>query len=117
VKFKFQNARIARISYRAVYDDAPLPEDTLRVIQESNDRMFAGLIEKGKAEGHIRPDVDSSLAAFLFNSVFNNLGDYIMTRLGLEPEDLLDNVGLLDAEQGEAIFNAMIDLLERGMGA
>ncbi len=116
VQFEFQNARLAQISYRSVFGDAPLPEETLRVIEEGNDALFAGLIQKGKADGHIREDVDPNMAAFMFNAVFNKLGEYMMKRLDIAPEELLENVGALETPEGEALFNSVIDMLEKGMG-
>jgi AcrR family transcriptional regulator len=116
VKFRFQNARMAMISYRSVYGDAPLPEETIKVIEEGNNQLFEGLIAKGKADGHIREDVEPEMVAFFFNAIFNNLGDYMLKRLGIAPEDLMNNVGLLETPEGEALFASAIDFMERGIG-
>ena len=81
VGFEFSNPWLSQISYRAVLDDVPLPEETEALIRSGSMQYFNQLVQKGMKEGDIAPDIDPGVAAFAFNAVFMNLGSYIMERL------------------------------------
>ncbi len=116
VRFEFRNPRMAAIGYRALYGDAPLPEETLAILRGGSLRFFSELAAKGQAKGHIRPEIDPELAAFIFNAVFTQLGDYIMQRIGIDPHSLAADTGALDSPESRALFNRVVDTLESGMG-
>ena len=115
VRFEFANPRLAQIAYRAVFGDAPLPSETRRVLEESSQGFFRDLVRRGQAEGHLRPEIDPDLAAFVFNTVFTNLGGYLLDRLDLDPQDLRKQLDRQNNPEAERLFSAVIDLLEHGM--
>ncbi len=57
--FEFSNPRLAQVGYRAVYGDAPLPEETAAVLRGSNVGFFQPMVEAGMAAGDIDPDARS----------------------------------------------------------
>jgi AcrR family transcriptional regulator len=116
LNFEFSTPQLARIGYRAVYDDAPLPDETREAIQSGSLAYFRGLVAQGIASGDISPDLDPEVAAFFFNTVFMNLGDYILTRQEIQPEKLLtEGAGVMDSPESSTIMNQVLTILERGL--
>ncbi len=116
LSFEFSNPKLAQIGYRAVFDDAPLPAETRQIIAEGGLRFFAQLVETGKSQGTIAPQLDSETVAFLFNSVFMNLGTYLLTKFQVAPENLLIDRGkALDHSDILATLEEVIGILEQGL--
>ena len=116
VQFEFSNPRLAQIGYRAIYGDAPLPTETRKVLEEGGLAFFKSLVHQGIDTGAIRPDVDPDLAAFIFNTVFTNLGAYMVERLALDPKALLKQLDAAETPAAERIYSEVIDILEQGLG-
>ena len=116
VGFEFSNPWLSQISYRAVLDDVPLPEETEALIRSGSMQYFNQLVQKGMKEGDIAPDIDPGVAAFAFNAVFMNLGSYIMERLKIAPSSLLENgQGTLASPKAQALIDDAIRVLENGL--
>jgi AcrR family transcriptional regulator len=116
-RFEFNNPRLAQISYRAIFDDVPLPEETMAVVRQAGQTYFQELIEQGIADGTINNDIDPELGAFIFNVVFSNLGKYMLERCGIESEKLLEEGGqTLSDVTIRKIFDQAIQILEKGFG-
>lgn len=117
LSFEFSNPQLAKIGYRAVYGDAPLPAETKSVIKEGMMGYFRQLVQQGREQGAIDPAIDPDVAAFMFNAVFTNLGDYLLQRLAILPETLLveKGGGFADPE-ASLIFDQVLQILELGMG-
>ena len=65
-------------------------------------------------EGDIAPDIDPGVAAFAFNAVFMNLGLYIMERLQISPDALLEKGrATLASPIAQAIMEDAIRVLEK----
>ena len=60
-------------------------------------------------------DLDPDLAAFVFNTVFTHLGDYMLRRLDISPEDIVADRQALESPGAQAVFNRVVDILEKGM--
>jgi AcrR family transcriptional regulator len=116
VQFEFSNPRMASLGYRALYGDAPLPEETLAVLREGSLQFFTRLVAQGQAQGDIRLEIDPAVAAFLFDVVFANLGDFIMQRTGIHPQNLVKDLAALESPEAQTIFNQVVDVLEGGLG-
>lgn len=118
VGFEFSNPRMARLGYRAVFGDAPLPDEVARMVRSGGLAFFGQLVEAGKAQGVVRADADSDLAAFMFNAVFMELGRYMLNRLALDPQQLVDDgPGILANTEAQAIFDGVMTILEQGLAA
>lgn len=112
--FEFSNPGLAQIGYRAYYGDAPLSEAMLEGIRRGGDQFFRALIERGQQEGSIDESLDPGLVGWLFSVVFNNLGEYLLQRLEVEPEELRTaGVQAINRPDYEPIINEVIGLLER----
>lgn len=117
LNFEFSNPRLAQISYRALYDDVPLPDETLATIRKGSLAYFSTLVERGIQTGDIDPDIEPGVAAFLFNAIFTNLGEFIMDRQDITPEDLLHKgAKSLDSTEFQRIMDQVMTILERALG-
>ncbi|MFO7663639.1 MAG: TetR/AcrR family transcriptional regulator [Chloroflexota bacterium] len=116
MNFEFSNPRLAQIGYRAIYGDAPLPDETKALLHDNSGRFFRPLIEQGMANGDIDPELDPELAAFLFNAVFTQLGDYMLERLGVSAAELAaGNSRQLDQPEYWALIEDLLAILERAL--
>ncbi|MCA9962527.1 MAG: TetR/AcrR family transcriptional regulator, partial [Anaerolineales bacterium] len=117
VRFEFTNPQLAQIGYRAMYGDAPLPLETKAVLQQGMLPYFRQLVEQGQEQGVLAANIDPDVAAFMFNAVFSNLGDYLLRRLAVAPEALLhEEKNRLAAPEAQLIFEQILSILESGMG-
>lgn len=118
VDFQFSNPRLARIGYRALYDDVPLPDETQALIKQGSLVYFRQLVARGMARGELDPALDPDVAAFIFNAVFTELGDYLLNRMNLDVERMLDgDLSVMATDESQAIFEAVLTILRRGMSA
>ena len=113
--FELSNPKLARVSYRALFEPSPLPEEALARVREGTREFVRGLVEQGIGQGQIRAGEEEA-AGFLFQAVALNLGTYIVDQLGVELENLVDGSrSLMDTQAAQGIFNDVISILERGM--
>lgn len=118
VAFEFSNPRLTRVAYRAFYEDVPFPDEAHSQAAAVSTQFFENLVRRGIAQGDLRPDLDVASAVFLFNLLILELGNHILQRLGIEPDELDEKGALLfDRADAAAIFSGFMDMLEHGMGA
>ena len=117
-QFEFSNPYLAKIAYRAVFDDVPLPDDTLQLIRNGTLDFFQQQIQQAIQNGTIKPDIEPSIAAFVCNTVFTNLGQYIMEQNNILPKELLDQgAQAFQNTNAQNAMNQVIDILEHGLSA
>lgn len=115
-QFEFSSPHLARIGYRAVFDDVPLPEETLKVIRGGAKDFFFQQVQQGIQKGYIKADIDPNIAAFIFNAVFTNLGQYLMERFEIQPDNLLKEGGqAFNQNTTQEAMNQVINILEHGL--
>jgi AcrR family transcriptional regulator len=118
VDFQFSNPRLARIGYRALYDDVPLPDETQALIKQGSLVYFRQLVAGGLARGELDPMLDQDVAAFVFAAVFTELGDYILGRLNTSAEQMAEgDLSVMAAGESQSVFDAVMAILQRGMAA
>jgi hypothetical protein len=52
---------LAKITYRAAYGRAPLPEDVLASARQSTAKYFRQLIEQAQLRGEVRQEIEDGL--------------------------------------------------------
>jgi AcrR family transcriptional regulator len=116
VDFQFSSPRLARIGYRALYDDAPLPEETQALIKQGSLAYFRELVAGGMARGEIDSALDPDVVAFVFAAVFSELGDYMLNRMMASAERMAEgDLSIMAAEESQSVFDAVLMILRRGM--
>lgn len=115
--FEFSNPQLAEIAGRALLEEVPLPDETLKLVRSGSKEFFQDLIQKGIQNGEIDPEVDVDAAVYIFNTVIMGLGQYILDRVGITKQEIVSGErSPLDSPAGEEAYDAVIDLLERGIG-
>jgi AcrR family transcriptional regulator len=113
--FELSNPLLARVAYRALFSDRPFGDDPFTQLRRSVLDYYAQLIELGIAQGAIDPEIDRGLAVFLFSSVFNEFGRYIVERQGVDIEALgKGDLEFQDLPIG-SLASQLIDILQKGM--
>ena len=117
-KFEFSNPLLAQISYRAVFEDVPLPEETMTFIRQGSRAYFKGQLEQGIAEGLINQEIDPELGAFVFDAIFTNIGKHLMDQFDISPQNLLEGgASTFASTDSQHMLNQVITILERGFRA
>ncbi len=110
--FEVRFPELARIGYRALNGSSPLPDDIISKGKQSTKEYFIQLIEAGKKNGNIRPDIDASAAGYLITAALTELGGYLMM-----PET--KHKGSLKSTQlspeVESIYHQIVSILQFGM--
>jgi AcrR family transcriptional regulator len=108
--------RLAKIGYRAIYGKSPLPDDIVIKAKQSTTQYFFDLIEQGKQHGEIRPEVDSSAAAFLFSAALSQLGNYLTLKAGIDPIQIVDSGSFpLYTPEVMKTYDQIISIMQFGM--
>jgi AcrR family transcriptional regulator len=114
--FEILYPRLAKIGYRAIYGKSPLPEDIINKARQSTTQYFFDLIELGKQHGEIRPEVDSSAAAFLFSATLSQMGNYLTLKAGIDPIQIVDSGSYpLHTPEVMETYDQIISILQFGM--
>jgi len=116
MQFQFHNPRLAHIAYKALFDDVPLPEETLTMIRRGGYAYFRDLVQSGIVDGTFDPQIDVDTAAFVLNAVFTELGQYLMQRFDISPSQLLARgADALNQDEIRQIILQVITILETGL--
>ena len=116
VQFEFRHPRLSQIGYRAV-KSGTLPEKFRNQAADTANTFFTQLVAQGIEQGNIDPAIDADVAAFIFNTIFTELGGYMMNRLEPDEPYLDDGRSLFDSPAAEAIFDQVLRILQSGMRA
>ena len=115
--FELSHPKLAKFGYRVVTDDVPLPEETLAIARTGGRTFFEQFMRNGVEQGVIDPNVDAGVAAFLFDLITVHFGQYMVDRLEITPDELTTSERYpLDTKEGEGIFDALVDILQNGLG-
>lgn len=117
IQFEVANPKLNQVAYKAFFDDAPFLDEVLKEGERQADEFTKSLIARGSALGDLDPNLDPELATFIFNSIFLHLGEFLMKRLNVSPEELLqERPFLFESPEADRLFNGIMDILEQGMG-
>lgn len=116
VSFELAYPELTRIGYRALTAGTIPPEFYQRARDRAQD-FYRSLVEFGKRQGDLAPDLDVEVAAYIFDSVLSNLGNYVMQH------QLIRNVGDVESSRSiyaqsemDGVFSKIVNILESGMG-
>jgi AcrR family transcriptional regulator len=114
-KFELSNPKLAQVAYRALFSDRPFGDEPFTQLRQSVLTYYESLVKLGIQQGVIDPDIDLSLAVFLFSSIFNEFGRYLIDRLDIDVLDLASGkVNYQDLQIDEMVVEIM-EFLKRGL--
>lgn len=114
--FEVAHPQLSRIGYRAL-NSGIFPKAFNAQMREATQGFYRRLVEIGKEQGDIAPEIDPELAAFIFDSVMTSLSRFIF-KLAAAANITLDDSAhsLFEVPQVKKAFADTISILERGMG-
>lgn len=116
MQFQFSSPQLARIAYKALFDDVPLPDETKQVLRRGGYAYFRQLVEAGIASGTLDPQVDPDTAAFLLNAAFTELGQHLMVRFAILPDQLLaGGPAFFGRDEIRLAIDQVLTVLENGL--
>lgn len=117
-QFSLQHPQLNQIINRAAYGDSPVKKDVFKHLQAAAKQPIYDMVEKGIANGDLRPDLDPDLATFIILTASENLRYFIPEKLEIDTAKLVESAELeLDMQAVERIYSGLIQVLERGMGS
>ena len=115
VAFELAHPKLSRIGLRAAAA-GKYPKAFNDQVRGATVAFYSRLVEVGKQQGDIAPDVDPLLAAFMFETMMANLGRYLFEQV-VDPASLLqrDRRALFDLPEVRAALTGTIAILEHGL--
>ena len=114
VQFEQAYPELSRVGYRAFYLGEYPAAFTERTRQTAS-AFYPQLVELGKQQGEIAADVDTELAAFLFDTILSNLPAYLLQYMLPEEKSPAHTPGASVSVMTD-ISGQIVEILERGMG-
>jgi AcrR family transcriptional regulator len=114
--YSIEHPRLTEVIYRAFYGALPFKDELIENLKQAGRDGYRQLLEKGIADGSIRPDIDLEAATFMIATLFAEVSRYIEKQLGLDNKAMFTRE-LTDAQWEEASqkFNGILQLLEMGL--
>jgi AcrR family transcriptional regulator len=120
--FEFQLARprLAQVAYRFLTADPALADEALRPLQQAAGALYRQLVDQGRAGGDIDPALDPEMVTFVWSTLMNEVGRFMMGRLGITLRDLaVTEAGPIVAperrQQMERMFADLLRILQWGL--
>ena len=115
-RFNLAHPALSRVVNRALYGDLPFRDEAIKQTRKISWNYIQELVQQGIKQGDINPDIDPDLAAFTINTLSNELGNFILKRIEVTPEQLVQDELNLDMRSVEQVFDELIQVLEHGLG-
>lgn len=117
-RFDLSHPKLSQVVYRAIYGQIPFQEEALQRTKEISLDYIQQLVKKGIVQGDIDASVDPDLVAFMINTLGNELGQFILSRMGVSPQQVAQEGPLdVDMQELETIFDEFIQILQFGLSA
>jgi TetR/AcrR family transcriptional regulator len=115
--FEVSNPRLARLMARVAMGGGAESEALRKEVEEATYRFYRQLLQRGIAEGHLAADLNLEVATFVCAETSMRLGPYILSQVDVAPEELIYGAqNAARVEDVEAIYDAYLRILEKGMG-
>lgn len=115
VRFEVTYPELMQVAYRALNQTGYPRAFVVRAQRESR-LFYMRLVARGKVQGDISPQVDDELAAFIFDTIFTGVGQYLLERFEYSEDTAQGQHAFFEAPDVVRIFEQTVDILEHGMG-
>jgi AcrR family transcriptional regulator len=113
-RFELSHPRLAQVASRALFSDRPFGDDPFRHIGATVKDYIHGLIEMGVTQGVIDPEIDRDLAVFVFSTIFNEFGRYLMERFNIDPHHVSEGAQKFQERPIQEVSDELIGILRKG---
>ena len=115
VQFELTYPELMQLGYR-VLNRNTYPAKLHARMQPETLAFYKRLVVKGKEQGHIAPEIDEDLAAFIFDAIFSGLGQYLQPQIAARQAGKMQDHAFFEMPEVIRIFDQTVDILESGMG-
>jgi TetR/AcrR family transcriptional regulator len=113
-RFELSNPKLAQVAYRAIFSDRPFGDEPFTQLRQSVLSYYEHMVRLGIQQGVIDPDIDVGLAVFVFSSVFNEFGRYLLDRLDVNILDLAGGKVRYQELPIDDLVVQLLNILKRG---
>jgi AcrR family transcriptional regulator len=114
VQFELTYPDLVRVGYRALSRSAN-PQELFARYQQQSLTFYRRLLERGKAQGDIAPEIDDELAAFLLDAIFSTLGPFLMQRIAQREAEWQGKQAIGELPEVTRLFDQTVNILEHGL--
>jgi TetR/AcrR family transcriptional regulator len=114
-RFELSQPGLAQVAYRALFGDRPFGDEPFQDIRHSVLDYYGQLIEMGVAQGNIDPSIDRDVAVFVFSTLFNEFGRFLIENLNITPQALMQGEVKYHEIPLEEKTDQLIDIIENGL--
>jgi TetR/AcrR family transcriptional regulator len=115
VAFQMAHPQLSKIAVRAANANF-FPRLFNVSMREQTLAFYHRLVEVGKAQGDIAPEVDPNIAAVIFDGALTGISNFLLGKFASgEIQMKLEGDDLFNMPEIAAVFNMAVDLLEYGM--
>lgn len=113
--FELSNPKLAQVAYRALFGDRPLGDEPFTQLRRAAVDFYRQLIQAGMTQGAVDPGLDPELVVFVFSTLFNAFGRYLIEHSRVDPAALgRGDVRYQDLPH-QALSQQLIHILEHGV--
>lgn len=114
-RFELSRPGLAQVAYRALFGDRPFGDEPFLNIRKSVLEYYRNLIEMGIAQDSIDAGIDRDVAVFVFSTLFNEFGRFLIEHLSIDPQSLALGETNFQAIPLEELADKLIDIIEHGL--
>jgi len=117
VQFELAYPDLARIAYRAFVEEIPFPEEVDELVRQGGSSYFNDFLAQGILHDDVAPWVDTDMAAYILQIVYNSFGRYLLKRINsLSTLSTDRSADIFTNPDSRLLFDNLMELLEGGMG-
>jgi len=116
VRFSLVHPRLNQILFRAMFGDTPFRDEAISRARDNLLDYTRQLLNQGIASGDVDPNIDLDLVSYLLSLMSSDVGGFIITHLGIEPQRLMEgDTSQLDIGALREFFARTIHFLRYGL--
>jgi AcrR family transcriptional regulator len=115
--FELSNPLLARVAYRALFSDRPFGDEPFADLRKLARDYYISIVQMGIDQGVINPNYDRELVVFLFSTVFNAFGAFIIEQQQIDLQALASGEVSLQALPVADLSEQVIEILQGGLSS
>jgi TetR/AcrR family transcriptional regulator len=115
-EFNLAQPKLAAAVSRVLFSEGMIEGATFREAREQSAQMFTAMIEQAAARGELDPSIDAATAAFVVDTLINQMGLFILNQQQVSAEDRAQgSIEWLRSERARQIVDSTLRILEHGL--
>ena len=116
MEFNLARPRLNQAVGRVLFGDGMIYTEMFSEMRQTSSNILRQFIEQGIARQAIDPAIDPQAAAFIFETLLNNLGLFLLNQQTVDAQALQSgNIDWLKSERARQINHSVLHVLEYGM--